>query len=52
MCGRVIGYQHGTTDAIGEIFYSKMTLVEEYLDDVSLTHGAIGSRTHIWSFQC
>ena len=50
VCGRLIG--------IGVIwspdaFYdriSTVTVEDNYLDGVSVTHGAPGSRTHIWSF--
>ncbi len=45
VCGRVIGYQRGTTDA-----FNGGSLEGAYLDGVSITHGAAGSRQHIWSF--
>ena len=49
VCGRVNGYQKGTTDA----FYLSAglrTLEQIYVEGVSLTHGAPGSRQHIWTF--
>ena len=51
VCGRVTGYQQSSTDA----FWSTLTLSGQglegyYFDGVSLTHGAAGSRQHIWTF--
>ena len=43
VCGRVIGYQYGETDAF---FGDNINSV--YVDGVSLTHG--NPRQHIWSF--
>ena len=54
VCGRVIALQKGTTDAFGASvqavpgFYFGLEGV--YVDGVSLTHGAAGSRQHIWTF--
>ena len=43
VCGRVIGYQYGETDAFfGDNINSK------YVDGISLTHG--DPRQHIWTF--
>ena len=50
ICGRVIGYQNGTTDAFDTIVNSAKTIDQPYVDGVSLTHGASGSRQHIWTF--
>ena len=47
VCGRVNGYQKGSTDAFDRGF---RTLEQDYVDGVSLTHGARGSRQHIWTF--
>ena len=46
VCGRVIGYQFGSTDA----FYSgqQLTIDDAYMDGISITHGI--PRTHIWSY--
>ena len=44
ICGRVIGYQFGHTDA----FRSSKTIDEPYVDGVSITHG--NPRSHIWTF--
>ena len=48
VCGRVNAYQQGTTDAFN-IAAGPRTLEEIYVDGVSLTHGAPGSRQHIWT---
>ena len=49
VCGRIIAYQNGNTDAFkGLVFYSGID--RPYVDGVSLTHGSVGSRQHIWSF--
>ena len=50
VCGHIIGYQYGNTDA----FWSSVTkytgLNSWYVDGVSLTHGPPGQRTHVWTF--
>ena len=43
VCGRVIGYQYGATDA-----FSSGNINSNYVDGVSLTHG--NPRQHIWTF--
>ena len=49
VCGRIIAYQIGITDAFQELVFSS-SIDEAYVDGVSLTHGSAGSRQHIWSF--
>ena len=49
VCGRVNGYQKGSTDAFN-LYAALRGLEESYVDGVSLTHGAPGSRQHIWTF--
>ena len=49
VCGRIIGYQDATTDAFDLLIYST-PINEQYVDGVSLTHGSVGSRQHIWTF--
>ena len=45
VCGRVIGYQDGSTDA----FVTSLKNVDDaYVDGVSVTHGI--PRTHIWTY--
>lgn len=48
--GRIIGYQKGSPDAFDAKSGSAFTIEEEYVDGVSLTYGASGSRKHIWTF--
>ena len=49
VCGRIIGYQQGTPDAFYPSVRRNLGLEGPYIDGVSLTHGAAGSRQHIWS---
>ena len=48
VCGRVIGIASGHPDAF--LTSGQTTIESNYLDGVSVTHGAPGSRTHIWTF--
>jgi len=51
VCGIVNAHQYGTTDAFFlSIIQGPRTIEQEYLGGVSLTHGSVGSRKHIWSF--
>ena len=52
MCGRVVAYQDGTPDAFGPSISPDVAPGQEgaYVDGVSLTHGAEGSRQHVWTF--
>ena len=51
VCGRITAVQFGHPDAFGAIFDGSNTGLEgHYVDGVSITHGAVGSRNHIWSF--
>ena len=45
VCGRIIGYQIGTTDAFA---FTSRSIDSNYLDGVSVTYGS--PRQHIWSF--
>ena len=47
VCGRIRGYQFGSTDAF---FTYTRGIDSNYVDGLSLTHGAAGSRQHIWTF--
>ena len=51
VCGRVVGYQYGTTRAF---YYNTVDgprpIDEYYADGVALTHGPVGAREHIWTF--
>ena len=47
VCGRIIAYQDATTDA----FLTSSVLIDgSYVDGVSLTHGSVDFRQHIWTF--
>ena len=51
MCGQIIAYQGGSTDAFhNAINWGQTTIDSAYVDGVSLTHGPAGSRQHIWTF--
>ena len=50
VCGRVVAYQRGRTNAFFSSVSGSASLERDYLDGVSLTYGAEGSRQHIWSF--
>ncbi len=50
VCGRVIGLQGGSSDAFHPSVVGNNGLEGPYIDGVSLTHGAAGSRQHIWTF--
>ena len=50
VCGRIIGYQHGFTDAFSRGFNRPEEPIDAaYVDGVSLTHGS-SPRKHIWTF--
>ena len=51
VCGRILAYQKGATDAFwNALDHSKTTIDSAYVDRLSLTHGPVGSRQHIWTF--
>ena len=50
VCGRVIAYQQGVPNAFLRSISANPGLEGVYVDGVSLTHGAEGSRQHIWTF--
>ena len=47
VCGRVIGYQIGSTDAFGNSAHSQTIIDSSYVYGVSVAHGA--PRNHIWT---
>lgn len=49
VCGRVIGYQFGSTNAIHNDGAGHNDIDSAYLDGVSLTYGSL-PRKHVWSF--
>ena len=49
LCGRVVGYQVGTTNAFHTYYIDKGPDIDSaYVDGVSITHG--DPRQHIWTF--
>ena len=48
VCGRVIAYQVGATNAFHHLESASDTINDIYVDGVSLTHG--NPRQHIWTF--
>ena len=50
VCGRILAYQKGLTEAFLNTAQSYTSIESAYVDGLSLTHGPIGSRQHIWSF--
>ena len=48
VCGKIIGYQHGSPDAFHPHTQTP-TIESTYVDGISLTHGA-SPRKHIWTF--
>ena len=49
VCGRINALQKGIPDAFSPGFHNP-SLEGVYVDGISLTHGAVGSRQHIWTF--
>ncbi len=51
VCGRVIGYQYGSTDAFNRLNRcpSPCTIDHSYVDGVSITHGN-QPRKHVWTY--
>ena len=50
VCGKISGHSAATPDAFARFLSGQDTIEGNYLEGVSVTHGALGSRTHIWSF--
>lgn len=50
VCGRLIGNSTSTPDAFYRFLRDQITIEGNYLDGVSITHGAAGSRNHIWTY--
>ena len=46
VCGRVVGYQYGVTYG----FYYNTAIEGYYVEGLTLTHGPVGAREHIWTF--
>lgn len=52
VCGRIRAYQWGQNTAFTPYFLNTrgITLENIYMDGISITHGSVGARQHIWSF--
>ena len=52
VCGRIVAYQRGTSVAFlySNRYSPRSTIEDPYVSGISLTHGAVGSRQHIWTF--
>ena len=48
VCGKIIGYQFGTTDAFDPYIKQRQSIDGIFVDGIVLTHGS--PRTHIWTF--
>ena len=49
VCGRLRGYQFGSTDAFAKSIFTSPTIDSDYFDGASITYGN-NPRTHIWSY--
>ena len=47
VCGRIVGYGHGSNPAFN---FPSLDIESFHVNGLSLTHGAEGSREHIWTF--
>ena len=50
VCGRALAYRFGYNDAFRAYHHQRRDINDIYVDGLSLTHGASGSRQHIWTF--
>ena len=50
VCGRALAYQWGPNYAFLGYIWRNQGIEDQYVDGLSLTHGAPGSRQHIWTF--
>ena len=48
ICGRVVGYQYGSTDAVDTVYGNISDINSYYVDGVSITRGF--PRQHVWTF--
>ena len=49
-CGRTLAYRFGRNFAFLGYHRRNHSIDGQYVDGLSLTHGASGSRQHIWTF--
>ena len=50
VCGKVLAYSRGDPDAFLNSIRGINSIEQSYVDGVSVTYGAPGSRKHIWTF--
>ena len=50
VCGRALAYRWGPNSAFLGYIWRNQSIDGQYVDGLSLTHGASGSRQHIWTF--
>ena len=50
VCGRALAYQWGVNYAFYAYHQGNHSINDQYVDGLSLTHGAPGSHQHIWTF--
>ncbi len=51
MCGRILAHQRGTPDTFLYSITDRHTSIDSaYVDEISVTHGSVSSRQHIWTF--
>ena len=50
VCGKIRAIQESHPTGFRPYMQQKVTLEGNYVDGVSLTHGPVGSRKHIWTF--
>lgn len=52
VCGRVLGYQFCNTLAFWSYFHNEdeVTIDDPFVDGVTISHGSVDSRQHVWTF--
>ncbi len=50
VCGKVLAVMTGDPDAFLNSIIGYNSIDQSYVDGVSVTYGAVGSRKHIWTF--
>ena len=50
VCGKILAYQQGGTNAFRSSYYSSISIETQYVSGISLTYGPQGGRHHIWTF--
>ena len=51
VCGKILAFQKGGTNAFSSSYYSRKINIEgQYVSGISLTYGPLGGQHHIWTF--